>query len=200
MGQEFELKYAATPAQLDAIRASFGPFRTITMETTYYDTPDRALSSRKWTLRRRMENGISVCTLKTPGSRGARCEWETEAGDILSAIPGLCKLGAPPELKQLVSGGVMEVCGARFTRLAAEITMPDCILELALDQGALLGGGRELPLCEAEVELKKGSRDGALRFACRMALEYGLTEEHGSKFRRALALTIQTEQEKDNGI
>ena len=67
MGREFELKYAATQAQQDALGASFGEFTPIAMETTYYDTSDGALSRQHITLRRRLENGVSVCTVKTPG-------------------------------------------------------------------------------------------------------------------------------------
>ena len=79
MATEFELKYAATTAQLSKIRAAVpGEYTAISMETTYYDTPDHALSARKWTLRRRLENGTSVCTLKTPAGGLGRNEWETE--------------------------------------------------------------------------------------------------------------------------
>ena len=73
MGREFELKYRADSGNIAAIRAAFGDFSEIRMETVYYDTLDAALSRRRWMLRRRYENGISVCTLKTPlpdGSRG----------------------------------------------------------------------------------------------------------------------------------
>ena len=73
MGRELEWKYRADSGVIAAIRASFGDFSEIRMETVYYDTLDAALSRRRWMLRRRYENGISVCTLKTPlpdGSRG----------------------------------------------------------------------------------------------------------------------------------
>ena len=55
MGREFELKYRASAMQMNAIRAEFDGFREITMETTYYDTPERSLAPHHWTLRRRME-------------------------------------------------------------------------------------------------------------------------------------------------
>ena len=94
MATEFELKYAATSTQLSKIRAAVpGEYTAITMETTYYDTPGRDLSARKWTLRRRLENGVSVCTLKTPAGALGRNEWEVEQDSIQTAIPELCKLG-----------------------------------------------------------------------------------------------------------
>lgn len=188
MGREFELKFAAKEAQQEKIRRQFGDFDTITMETTYYDTVDASLSQRHITLRRRMENGRAVCTLKTPSSDGGRGEWELECGSVEEAVPELCKLSGWQSLAVLTQNGVTEVCGARFTRQAKTVQLPGCTVEIALDRGILTGGGRELPLCEVEVELKDGSEQAAVDFARQLAKEYGLQPERKSKFRWALAL------------
>ena len=188
MGREFELKYRANESKIAAIAAKFGDFTSISMETTYYDTPERRLSPLHWTLRRRYENGKSVCTLKTPAPGGARGEWETECPDILSSIPELCKLGAPIQLVAYTLHGVEQVCGAKFTRLAKTLVLENCTVELALDRGFLMGGNREEPLTEVEVELKDGSEEAAIAFAAALAEEFGLIPEAGSKYRRALAL------------
>lgn len=189
MGREFELKFRASAQQMDAIRAEFGDFREIAMETTYFDTPECSLASRHWMFRQRMENGVSVCTLKTPGPDGSRAEWETESADLPSAAEELCRLGAPEELKTLVSGGLEPVCSARFTRLAAMVEADGCTLELALDRGFLRGGARIVLLGEVEVELKAGSEEAAVAFARTLAAKYRLIPERASKFRRALELT-----------
>ncbi len=188
MGREFELKYRCTPEGFAAIREAYGEFETIAMETTYYDTFDGKLGNAHWTLRRRMENGKSICTLKTPDETGGRGEWEVEANSIMAAIPKLCKLGAPIKLMELTVNGIYPVCGAKFTRLAKRIQVPGGRIELALDQGALLGGGRELPLLEVEVELKEGADIAALAFAAELAEKFALVPEHRSKYRRALGL------------
>lgn len=188
MGREFELKYRADGASQAAIEKAFGRFYEIEMETTYYDSPEGGLSARHITLRRRLENGVAVCTLKTPAEGGARGEWEVEETDIEAAIPKLCKLSGHPMLAALTAGGVVPVCGARFLRKATTVETDGCTVELALDQGVLLGGGKEMPLCEVEVELKAGSQEAAIAFARHIAEQYGLAQEHGSKFRRALAL------------
>lgn len=188
MGREFELKFAAEARQLEAIREKYGGFSAISMETTYFDTPDGALSARHITLRRRMENGLSVCTVKTPAGGHARGEWETQCGDITAAIPALCQLGCPAELLSLTKEGLIPICGARFTRLAKTLPVPGGTVELALDRGVLTGGGQELPLCEAEVERKTGSEEAAEAFARALAEAFGLQPENRSKFRRALAL------------
>ena len=189
MAIEFELKFRADAARLAALLAAYGAgAQTVTMETTYYDIPGGGLSGRGWTLRRRMENGQGVCTLKTPAGGAARREWEVAAADIAEGIEKLCKLDTPGELAALTAGGLVQVCGARFTRRAVAVRMGQSVLELALDSGVLLGGSRTCPLCEVEVELKSGSRADAEAFAAELAREYGLTPEPVSKFGRALAL------------
>ena len=189
MGREFELKYQAAPETIGKIREKFRDFRPISMETVYYDTADFALRQRKWTLRRRLENGRPVCTVKTPLPDGSRGEWEVENGDILAAVSELCALGAPCEIIDYVNRGVAPFCGARFTRLAKTLPVPGGTVELALDEGLLLGGGRELPFAEVEVELKEGSDDAARRFAAALSAEFSLKEQPKSKLARAMALT-----------
>ena len=188
MGREFELKFGATEEILDAVAESFGQFRKISMETTYYDTSGDALSGRHITLRRRMENGSSVCTVKTPLPDGSRGEWELEWEQPETMVEELCKLGAPMELKWLTCTGIRPICGARFTRLAKTVEGDGWAVELALDRGVLLGGGRELPLCELEVELKSGDDAAAVAFASELAARYGLKPQYKSKFRRAQQL------------
>lgn len=191
MGYEFELKYCATAQILAAVRRQIhADWHTITMETTYYDDPANRLSQRHYTLRRRLENGISVCTLKTPMPDGGRGEWEVCRDTIQEAIPELCKLGAPKDLLLLTADGIFPSCGARFTRQAATVQWGDAMLEIALDEGILFGGGKELPLCELEVELKDGDKALAVAYAQSLAQEFGLILQHKSKVSRARALAI----------
>ena len=188
MGREFELKFAATEAVLAAIEGRFGAFAPIAMETTYYDVSDGAMGRLRWTFRRRMENDRSVCTLKTPTEGLGRGEWEVECPDIMTAIPLLIAAGAPAELAELTAGGVNVICGARFTRLAGLLEIDGATVELALDEGILLGGGKALPFTEVEVELKSGSEEAVVRFANTLAALRGLKPELRSKVVRARAL------------
>lgn len=188
MGREFELKYAASPAVLAALAAQFGPGREIRMETTYYDTPDRSLAAQHMTLRLRRENDEIICTLKTPLPDGSRGEWECPAADIHGGIASLLSLGAPQMLADITSRGVTAVCGARFTRLAVDVPTADGMAELALDQGFLCGNGKEIALCEVELELKSGSEGALLALAKNLVAAYGLTPEPRSKFSRAITL------------
>ena len=188
MGLEFELKYAATPELLDAIQAAYpGEYVTIPMTTSYYDTPDGAVSIRRWTLRHRREGENHVCTLKTPAGE-SRNEWETNCDAIEKAIPELVRQSGLEELAQLTETGLVLSCGAEFTRLATAMTIGQTVVELALDQGVLKNGTRVLPFAEMEVELKSGSEDDARRFAETLAERFSLTPQPKSKFARAKAL------------
>lgn len=186
MGSEFELKYKASPDILDAIASGLsGQAQHFAMQTVYYDTKDRALSQKHWTLRQRMENDVSVCTLKTPGFGGERGEFETVCDDIQAAIPVLCKLSGKMELTQLAATGLQAVCGARFHRTAVTVALENAVVEVALDRGVLLGGGKELPFCEIEVEQKEGDRSAVIAYGAVLAARFHLEPEPLSKFRRA---------------
>ncbi len=179
MGRELEYKFSATADILEQIAAAFGSFREIRMQTTYFDTPDRRLSQEKRTLRIRKENEQSIVTLKAPLPDGSRAEWECHADSLEEGLQ---------KFPEKIAGPLEPVCGAKFVRRAALIALEDTTVELALDLGVLTGGGRELPLCEAEVEYKTGSEEAARAFAEKLAADFGLKEEKRSKFARALAL------------
>ena len=189
MGVEYELKYCADADCLKSVFTTFpARWQTISMQTTYYDTPSASLSARRYMLRLRLENGVSVCTLKTSGEGNLRGEWEVKADSVTAAISELCKLGCPDELAVLSAEGLVPICGARFTRKAGILTFLDSMVELALDQGVLFSGEKEIPLCEIEVEHKSGSQDATDAFARQLADIYNLQPETKSKFARALAL------------
>lgn len=189
MGIEYEIKFRATAqAQQEICDAFAGAAVHYDMHTVYYDTPSCALSARHYTLRKRMENETAVCTIKAPVSQWGRGEWEVNCQRIEDAIEALCRLGAPQELPQLVREGLVEVCGARFHRIAKTLQLDACAVELAIDRGVLTGGGKEIPLCEIEVEFKSGDQTAMEQFALQLGTQYGLVPEKYSKFRRALAL------------
>ena len=195
MAREFEVKYRLTPGAMEDIRLKYGPFETIAMETSYYDTPTGAFSARRWTLRRRLEQGVSVCALKTPGLNGGRGEWEVRADTIQEALPLLVEQGAPEDLLRLSREGLLELCAARFTRQAARISFGGSHLELALDTGTLLGGSRSMELLELEAELKQGREADALAFGRYLEKTYGLRPEPDSKFKRARDLARESGRE-----
>lgn len=206
MGRELEWKYATDAQTQDAIMHALSrEWETVQMETTYFDTPARDLSARKWTLRHRSENGAHVCTLKTPGENGARGEWETQCAEITDAILVLCKLGAPQELATLARAGLHATCSARFTRTLTTLRTDESTIELALDCGMLCGGDCAEALCEVEIEHKHGDEAASARLAATIATQFHLSPEEKSKFQRANALAnarvphFKSNRRKKNG-
>ncbi len=201
MGQELEYKLAV-PSQIllerilsdgQVAQMRQEDYRRLSMKTVYYDLPDRRLSKMHWTLRIRRENNALVATLKTPGQGRARGEWACPASGIYEAIPALLEQGAPQELADILENQTLApVCTARFTRRAADLAFPDgTVCELSGDVGLLAGGGKEAPLCEVELELKKGRAETVAAFAQTLMERFGLREEPMSKFARAAALAAE---------
>ena len=158
------------------------------MVTEYLDTPDREIAARKWTLRRRTENGEAVYTMKTPGDGYARGEWESRKEGLHEAVWELVRLGAPEELTALAARGVSRMCGVEFLRRTAELTLDGARCALCLDDGILLGAARRRPFCEVELELVSGEAAPMLAFAAYLQETYALREERKSKFVRAAEL------------
>ena len=145
MAIEYELKFQATPERQQAVLAAVaGQECEYSMQTVYYDTPDGALSAKKYTLRKRRENDTYVCTLKTPEKGNGRGEWELPCREIGDALSPLVALGAPEELLQLTQGGVQEICGAKFKRLTMSEVLEEGILELEYDLADLTEAGIEM--------------------------------------------------------
>ena len=189
MAVEYELKYRATPEILEQIQADFpGEYTVTEMTTTYYDTPGGDLAKLFWTLRHRREGDMHICTLKTPAGIDGRSEYEWNCEDIHEAIPHLCRQAGSNALAQLAERGLVETCGARFTRTARMFTAGSTATELALDRGVLVSGEKEEAFAELEVELKGGFREEADIIGLLLSQAYGLETENKSKFQRSKEL------------
>ena len=197
MGKELEFKLAVPDTRVleeilfdkEVAAVRQGDYSLYDMATIYYDTEERALSAKRWTLRLRQENFDLIATVKTPaGENHTRGEWSCPAGSIEEAIDKLVEQGAPRELLFLTARGVKPLCMARFCRRAAEIRFADgTVCELAGDVGAVCAGQKESPICELEVELKQGDAQVAKAFADELCDRFDLKEEPLSTFQRAAA-------------
>lgn len=160
------------------------------MRTVYYDDTLRRLSAGHFTLRLRQENGLSVCTFKTPAKGFARVEAECEAqtveegAKILAEHPEL-----PPEAADILrEGAFFPRCGARFLRKTRLCRKGDTTFHLCLDEGVLENGGQVQPLCELELELCEGAA-GDLQQAAELLMQrYQLPLCEKSKQQRATEL------------
>ena len=199
MGTELEWKLSVPePSLLDHILADEAIRSRMTetprryhMQTSYYDTSDRRFSARRITLRRRLENNVSVLCVKAPltdaADPHAHGEWELEGDDLPAALPRFAALGAPTAVSEPCS--LLCLWRADFIRRAVMLRMDDgSLCELALDCGSLYGPTRSCPFCELELELKHGAPDASRAFCEAVRERFGLSVQTQSKFARARAL------------
>lgn len=190
MAIEYEVKFKMDAEHFSTFCEEIpGPETHYDMETTWFDTPSGALTARHYTLRQRLENGKSVFTLKTPYKYYmARREYVSKQKTLEKALPVLCRQSKLEELPALLAEGLVPICGARFKRITKEFDLDGCIVELAMDEGVLIGGGREVPFSEIEFEKKKGNRELLYDFGLAFAVTQHIQPLYESKFVRAMKL------------
>lgn len=209
--REVELKLFVPTGSVDRVWSSplvaalaVGPRRVARLDNRYFDTPDRALASRRMALRLRRSGGRWVQTLKTSGdgagALSTRGEWEMPvAGPALELErlrdTPLAALGEADALGATLS----PLFSTDFRRESQGLRLPDgSDVELAFDRGTIVSGRgagkRTLPICEVEVEWKRSSDpavdvdDALLRFAAKLAADVPMIPLAASKAMRGYRL------------
>lgn len=125
----------------------------------YFDTKGLKLNRSGLTLRIRHAGGRYIQTVKSDqGSPFERGEWETEVRNNRpdlkhAAAPVLEPLGIKKLRKRL-----RPVFETRVQRTTYPIRRKNCDIALTIDRGEIDAGVGALPLCEAELELKRGDK------------------------------------------
>lgn len=204
MGQETELKLRLPRNQVEALRShpllAGVQSRGAVVRNDYYDTPALELASRGMALRLRNIGGQWLQTLKV-GSEGggglhARQEWEFRvAGPDLDlaqfAGTPLADLGSQGPLRLRLEIVFSTDFKRRVWLLEPE---PGSLLEVALDIGETRCGERVLPICELEIEVKRGMPHAAFDLAARLQESACLVPcptnkaQHGYRLHRGDAL------------
>jgi inorganic triphosphatase YgiF len=139
------------------------------MRTLYFDTPDFALSALGVALRVRRAGRRWLQTIKTEGERhgglSQRAEFEMP---VMRGMPDWSRF--PAEALALVPEALRAQLEPRFeTRFERTAWLigghGGASIEVALDVGAVHAGGRRLPICEIELELKSGQQDALFELA-----------------------------------
>jgi triphosphatase len=190
---EIELKFQVPAQRRDAVaRAVASAASTrVALKARYFDTAERSLTRAALALRVRKEGRRWVQTLKGAGDGvWQRLEHEVvlnvPAGTVPLADPALHDGTAAGEaLHQALGDGVLwPTYGTEITRTRRLLRGRGCLVELALDRGALTAGDRRWPVCELEFELKGGAADAMAALAARWVARYGLTLDTRSKAER----------------
>jgi inorganic triphosphatase YgiF len=195
--QEVELKLELPPGEIEAFRHA--PVlgdparRPVDQVTTYFDTDKGELRKAGYSLRLRRKGKSCHQTVKQRGADSggfsSRAEWETRVEtpqldfEALKATP-VGKLLSKRDMRKRLTI-VSETQVRRSTWL---IRLGSSEIELILDEGRVVSDGRESPISEIELELKRGARSDL--FALAQLLGEGLTLRMGvmSKSERGFRL------------
>ena len=172
------------------------------LETIYFDTPDHQLAARRVSLRVRRIGGRGrarwVQTLKTSGAEqsalSVRGEWEAP---VVGAHPELSALADTPWAAMDADGALfaslVPCFHTRFTRTLWLLRRRDrSEIEIALDHGVIAAGQRAMPLCEIELELRRGTPDLLFDLASLIAAALPVLPLEQSKAARGFALLHDT--------
>ncbi len=191
---EIELKLRLMPSVTDqvpkhAVIADFsqaGPLQ-YQITNTYFDTAAFALKQHGFALRVRQVAGKILQTVKSVGTQLGdlhhRQEWEQE---IPQPFPDLTLLPDAALREQLPTfineEPLVPLFQTDFLRIHWDLLLPDGTeIELALDRGWVLAKNRQEPICELELELKKGDAAKLYEIADRLRNTIPLAVERRSK-------------------
>ena len=163
--RELEIKLALPPSsvgrlkKIPLIQALKASPKRATEVSVYFDTEKHKLRKNGLMLRVRRIGKRYVQTIKANGDAGLfeRGEWESEIAD---GQPDLSLVHDTP-LKPLMNGKLRRQLKPMFETRVHRTVYPIAnrahVIELAIDQGEIDTGGSSLPLCELELELKRGN-------------------------------------------
>lgn len=192
MADETELKLELVPAAAAMLLASDllpAARSSGRLQAIYFDTVDHRLAKAGLSLRIRRSGRRRVQTVKADGGMAAglfaRREWERTVADdvpvIGDATPIPALLGADMAL-------VVPVFVVKVVRTTWDIVDGDTRIELVLDQGQVIVGARQAPVCEIELELKAGDPAALFHHARRIAERVPMRLGVLSKAERGYAL------------
>ena len=162
---QVELKLLASPAAIERIRQAPVIMRHARnrgvvrrLDTVYYDTPDRALSRQRSTLRVRRTGTryVQIFKLAHPDqSPFVRQKWQSP---VDSSAPDLTRLPADisARLGELAEDGLAPVFTTKLRRHVQRLALDGAEVEIAFDEGTVETGEHRQPVIEIELELKLG--------------------------------------------
>lgn len=201
MGKEIEMKLLTTQAGCHRLFTSRTVTKTallatkkrLTLNNTYYDTKDGALSRERMAYRVRVTDGRAYeATIKTKGTStgglSVRGEFTVSLKDERPVTEGF-----PPDvtrhLKDLLHGeSLVPTVTITFLRHAMDLAVGKSRVELSLDEGIIESGSHSQPLREVELELKEGDPAALFVLVSQLAGELPLYPEDRSKLERGLSL------------
>lgn len=212
VAMEIEFKFCIPPGRLKAVEAALkrGTVVRTRLQARYFDTADQRLAADGMVLRLRKEGRRWVQTVKATGDNALhRLEHNVDLGTTGPA-PGIDPQrhqGTPVGerlAKLLAEGGgaaLVERQSTDIVRLTRDVRVTGpggAVVEMALDVGKVVAHAgtpeqRESPVCELELELKRGDVQGLVSLARRWSQQHGLWFSTVSKAERGARLLAAQE-------
>lgn len=161
----------------------------------YYDTQDLDLHKAGIVYRVRREGDKTVATIKGGGTPRSylqrRQEWNVSVNSVLPDISVFDEEELGIALKELLRDKELkELFSCSFERRFLILNLgKNTQAELAVDVGEIIAKDASEPICELELELKKGELDPMLQLSSSLVEKYQLLPEPRSKFCRGLHLS-----------
>jgi inorganic triphosphatase YgiF len=183
--REIELKLDVPTDSLRRLAASSllksagqtGPRRS-KLVSVYYDTGGHKLHRKGLSLRLRRVGRRLVQTVKQEngGSGGLfpRNEWEREISGSQLDLDAVADTALAPLLSKKVRRGLKPVFETRVQRKVIGIRNGESDIEFCIDKGIVAAGRKSAPLCEVELELKRGRSADLFGLAKALAKEIPL--------------------------
>ncbi len=190
-GREIELKFLLEPTEVPALLAAMPPGESVVkaMTAIYYDTDDGRLRRLGFGLRVRRTGEVRIQTLKSVlGADGGRDEWEWPVASD-AADPALLTDTPAALPADLILEPQFTVTVRRTVRI---VEIPGARIEIALDDGEVLAGGRREPFLELELELLSGPASALGQLATRLQAQVSLTPSTVTKAERGFRLLGMT--------
>lgn len=168
-------------------------YEKILLAANYFDTMDGLLHKARLAYRVRKENDQWVATIKGGGcvvdGLHKRMEWniKVENGEANPAV--FVETTVDQNIiKQLEHEPLIPIVQTDFVREVVVLTMGDDKIEVAMDQGVIIGNGNKVPILEIELELKAGKEEILRQFGEQLMKDFSLKLANKSKFLRGLEL------------
>lgn len=190
MDREIELKFLIPPDAATLVLAQLtGEGAVRQLDATYFDTADHALRKAGFGLRVRDGEGGRKQTLKSASAGGvfSRGEWEER---IAGPGPDRDALARTPAAAMLEGEALAPVFTTRVERTVRIVQVGEAVIEAALDRGELRADGRQVTVCELELELKSGQPEALFSLARDLAKRVPLRLSLISKAERGYGLAI----------
>ncbi|MGZ8310498.1 MAG: CYTH and CHAD domain-containing protein [Allosphingosinicella sp.] len=173
MPAEVELKFDLAPGDVELVRNAPALQAAVAesqaYETLYFDTGDRALERAGFSLRVRRSDDRYVQTIKQKngGSAGlfVRHEWEISVPAFDLQRQELMKGPLKRLLARVPAESLQSLIRTNFVRTRWLVDHRGSRIEVVLDEGRVISGAVEAPICELELELIEGKASGLYRLA-----------------------------------